>query len=255
MTSPAKKSLLAKLRNQSRKRGLPSQLMLLFYMQEGFLARVTKSRYRDSLILKGGLNLYSRYQSTARPTRDIDLAGQNISHTVEGVTQVIQEIAQSELADGIIFDTESLKAEEILEGGKYGGIRINLQARFDDAAESLQLDISFGNAITPSPVELSFPSLLGESSHLLRGYSVETIVAEKIAAAVEIGAANTRLKDFYDVYQILENEPLDSKIQKDAFIHTFKARGTPSNRLQILKSLDNAQTQLAWKNFLNANSI
>ena len=255
MTSPAKTSLLAKLRNESRRRGLPAQLMLLFYMQERFLARVSQSPYREFLILKGGLNLYSRYESAARPTRDIDLAGRNLSQTVEGMIGAIQKIAQQGLDDGITFDTENLQGQEIIEGANYGGIRINLSTHFADAVEILQLDISFGNAITPGPVELHFPSLLGDIPHRLLGYPLETIVAEKLAAAIEIGVTNTRLKDFYDLYWILLNEDLNQHSQQRAFERTFHMRGTPSNGHKTLQSLNTLEAQQAWAAFLRQNPV
>lgn len=201
MTPPTNlKSLLAKLRNEARKQNLPANLMLLFYFQERFLARVSQSHYRYQLVLKGGLNLYGRYGSTARPTRDIDMAGQHFPTTVEAVSAAIKDIAEQDLADGVLFDGKTLQAKEIIESANYKGIRVTLRAQFEDAFESLQLDLSFGNAITPGPVELRFPSLLSDESHLLLAYPLETIIAEKLAATIELGEANTRMKDFYDLY-------------------------------------------------------
>jgi predicted nucleotidyltransferase component of viral defense system len=220
------KSLLAKLRNLARKEGLPADTMLLLYMHEGFLARLALSPYREQLILKGGLNLYSRYRSKARPTRAIDLAARTIPNTSEAVAKAIQDIAKVKLNDKLRFDANSLKVEPILEGATYQGLGISLVGHFEDAFETLQIDVSFGNVITPAPVMLSFPSLLGNESHSLLGYPLETIIAEKFAAAVEIGIGTTRLKDFYDLYYLLGNERLEVVSLRHAFERTFKARGT-----------------------------
>jgi predicted nucleotidyltransferase component of viral defense system len=205
------KSLLAKLRNIARREGLPPDAMLLLYMHEGFLARLAISPYRDNLILKGGLNLYSRYQTKARPTRDIDFAARAIANTPSTVEKVIRNIASQGLPDGLRFDVSSLKTQPILETATYTGVGVSLLAYFEDAFETLQIDVSFGNVITSAPVTLSFPSLLGQETHGILGYPLETIIAEKVAAAVEIGIATTRLKDFYDLYYLLSNETLQTK--------------------------------------------
>jgi hypothetical protein len=256
MTPPSNlKSLLAKLRNEGRKRGLPANLMLLFYFQERFLARVSLSSYRDSFILKGGLNMYGRYGSAAIPTRDVDLAGRNLANTVEAVSEAIKAMATLELNDGVVFDTANLQAREIIESATYTGIRVELVARFEDAFETLQLDLSFGNAITPGPVELRFPSLLGDAPHSLLGYPLETIIAEKLAASIELGEGNTRLKDFYDLYWILEHETLNETSLRQALERTFRSRGTPGDRRQRLTDLDRPETQSAWTKFLQENPV
>jgi predicted nucleotidyltransferase component of viral defense system len=256
MTPPANlKSLLAKLRNEGRKRGLPANLMLLFYFQERFLARVAVSQYRDSFILKGGLNLYGRYGSAARPTRDVDLAGRNLANTLEAVSNAVKEMTALELNDGVVFDTSNFQAREIIESATYTGIRVELTARFEDAFETLQLDLSFGNAITPGPVELRFPSLLGDAPHSLLGYPLLTIIAEKLAASIEIGEGNTRLKDFYDLYWILEHETLNQTSLQQALERTFRSRGTPGDRRERLASLNRPETQTAWTKFLRENPV
>jgi len=249
------KSLLARLRNQARKRKLPGNLMLLFYFQERFVARVSVSSYYNQLILKGGLNLYGRYGNAARPTRDIDLAGQHLAHTEPAVAQAIATIAEIDLNDGVIFDSQNIKAYKIIESANYTGIRVELKASFESAFEILQLDISFGNAITPSPVELSFPSLLTGEEHRILAYPLESIIAEKVAAAIEIGVGNTRLKDFYDLYWIFNNEQIKEPLLAKALSRSFKARGTPDNGYQTLKLLDTPKAQEAWESFLNQNPV
>jgi predicted nucleotidyltransferase component of viral defense system len=209
MTPPAKPpslpSLLAKFRNRAWQDGLPIDLMLLLYFYEGFLARLAASEFKDKLILKGGFNLYGRYQAAARPTRDVDLAGVQLTSGLDEVLSVVRTISKIDVADGILFDLTTLEGSSIMEGTNYGGVRAELLARYGTAFEKLTFDFSFGNAITPGPVMLEFPSLLGQP-HILLAYPLETIVAEKSAAIVEIGITNTRLKDFYDLYYIAQHE-------------------------------------------------
>ncbi|MDX2004488.1 MAG: nucleotidyl transferase AbiEii/AbiGii toxin family protein [Meiothermus sp.] len=252
--TPNLDSLLARLRNQARQRGLPIQQMLLFYFHERLLARVAHSTYRDQLVLKGGLNLYSRYGASARPTVDIDLLGLKISHQIDDVVRVFGEILQVDLADGVIFDQE-LSARIIQEEADYPGVRLEPVAHYSTAHHQLQLDMSFGSAVTPGPVELAFPALLGGESHSILGYPLETIIAEKLAAAVELGQGNTRLKDFYDLYWILEHEVLEAEPLGEAIRRSFMARGTPRGGRERILSLVEGEGPELWRRFLRKNPL
>lgn len=191
-----------------------------------------------------------RYQAEARPTRDIDLAGRGMPNTVEAVSAAIAEIAGNEVNDGLSYEVETLEAREIIEDAVYTGIRVELWARLGKSRERLQLDISFGNVITPGPVELSFPSLLGSAPHPVLGYPLESVVAEKLAATVELGLDNTRTKDFYDVYWILGRESLEDASLLIALHRTFAARGTDLGQLVLtLEALENPETERRWGQF------
>jgi predicted nucleotidyltransferase component of viral defense system len=132
---------------------------------------------------------------------------------------------------------------------------VELVARYGTAFEKLTFDLSFGNVITPGPVRLEFPSLLGQSYPLL-AYPLETIVAEKSAAIVEIGLTNTRLKDFYDLYYIAQHESLQADVLRQACKRTFAARGTPPERLELFETLgSDARLATAWQNFLNRTGL
>lgn len=235
---------------------MPKELTLRLYFLERFLARLSNSPYRDRLVLKGGLNLYSRYQSSARPTRDIDLMGRGLPGSVEAVERAVREIAQVDAGDGVELDLQSLKARAILEEARYPGVRVNLNARFFEAHETLQLDFSFGGVITPEPVTLPFPTLLDEPGFALLGYPLETIVAEKTAAMVELGGGNTRLKDFYDLYWIAQQEQLDPASLQKAIRRTFTQRGTPlPGSLATLQGLLTPQAQEAWELFIRRTRL
>lgn len=224
--------------------------MLLLYIQECFLARLSHSQYVDRLILKGGLSMYARYQAGARPTRDIDLAGLGIPNTPEAVSKAIGEISRIEVTDGLVFDTESLQAREILEDSTHTGIRVESWVTLGKSRERLQLDVSFGNRITPGPVTLSFPSLLGQASYPILGYPLESVLAEKLAAATELGLGNTRMKDFFDLHWILSHETLENRSLQVALTRTFNARGIEIEQLvPTLTALNNPHTQLRWEQF------
>lgn len=243
-------SILARLRHQGRIRGLEPQAMLLLYIQECFLARLSQSRYVDQLVLKGGLSMYARYRAEARPTRDIDLAGLGMPNTPTAVSEVITEIARIEVADGLDFDGQSLQAREILEDAAHTGIRVELWVMLGKSRERLQLDISFGNVITPGPVTLSFPSLLGSVSYPIQGYPLESVLAEKLAAVTELGPGNTRMKDFFDLHWILSQEPLDDHSLRIALHRTFISRGIhPQQLAPTLAILDHPDTQRRWDQF------
>lgn len=220
----ALESLLARLRHRARLQGLRPDLVFHLYVHERFLARLARSAHRDHFVLKGGLNLYSRLRGLARPTVDIDLAGQGLPATPEGVEQAVREVMRIRLDDLVAFDPARLSSAAILEGADHGGVRLEFEARVGRARQRLQLDVSFGNAITPAPVTLEFPSLLDGGGHALLGYPVETILAEKTAAAVELGEITTRQKDFYDLYQLSLLPDLPAVSVRLAFERTFAAR-------------------------------
>lgn len=251
---PNRTSILARLRNKAKPLGFPPDQMLLLYSLEGFLARLSVSRFSDQFVLKGGLSLYSRFGSLARPTRDIDLVMREIPDTPERMVEAVAEIAVIELGDGLEFDPSTITSRELNEVAE--GIGINLIAHFGESQQTVYMDISSGSAITPGPVELAFPTLLGSEPHRLLGYPLETIVAEKFAAAIEIGVGNTRLKDFYDLLYILREE-LEEETLRLAIQRTFAARGTElSGSLVKWSSLAESESAARlWSQFLQKNRL
>lgn len=247
-------SLLARLRNLARQRGMPAQQMLLFYFQERLLARVAASPYRQHLVLKGGLNLYSRYGASARPTIDIDLLGWQINHHLESVGNMFGEILQVDLADGVSFDRE-LSPRTILEEADYPGVRLEPVARFQTAHRVLQLDLSFGSVVTPGPEEIAFPSLLLQESYPILAYPLYTIVAEKLAAAVELGTLNTRIKDYFDLYTLVQKENFDPLLLQQAIQRSFAARGTPQGGVERITQLAKGDGLRLWQMFLRKNTL
>ena len=219
-------SLLARLRNRARSEGLRPHLVLKLYLHERLLARLSHSPHRDHFVLKGGLNLYSRFRALARPTVDIDLVGRGMPADIESVLTALREVMTLPLPDGVEFDVASLRGSPIQEESDYGGVRVEFGVRLGRARETVRCDVSFGAPITPGPVTLEFPALLEAQGYSLLGYPVETLLAEKTAASVELGLENTRQKDFYDLYQLSTLHALEAQGVRAALRRTFAARGT-----------------------------
>ncbi|THF68021.1 nucleotidyl transferase AbiEii/AbiGii toxin family protein [Deinococcus sp. Arct2-2] len=221
-------AILARLRNVARTyTNVPPNLMLLLYAQQGLLGRLDASPYADHFVLKGGLSLFVRYRQQSRPTQDIDLAASGTSHDPTQLEQVIRQICALPLGDGLIFDPTSIKADAIHEGATYSGVRVSLLARLGGSQQRLQIDVSFGNQITPGPEDASFPAILLDEAVHLRIYPLETVISEKFAALVEINLATTRMKDLHDLLVISEREAISASTLSHALQRSFAARKTP----------------------------
>jgi Nucleotidyl transferase AbiEii toxin, Type IV TA system len=222
-------SVLARLRHlgQTAYPNLPANSMLLLYAQQGLLARLDLSDYRERFVLKGALSLFARYRETARPTEDLDLAAAGVPNTPEEVGRMMTELCALPFGDGLSFDAASLRVRPINEGLTYPGVAVGLRATLGRSRVDLQIDVSFGNVITPGPVQWTFPALLLDQAVAIRIYPLETVLAEKFAALVELGEANTRMKDVYDLWQILGREALDAGLLAQAMTGSFAARATP----------------------------
>ena len=177
---------------------------LRLYALEGFLLRLAHSPHRNSFILKGGV-LLAAY-GLRRPTTDIDGAALQTSNGVEDIRQFVTAVASTalptELDDGLTFDLDNITAEAIRDEDKYGGVRIRLVARLASAREPFHVDVSIGDPIWPQPAEIWMPRLLGQEPIQLRGYSMEMVLAEKTVTALRRGSANTRWRDFGDIFVI-----------------------------------------------------
>ncbi len=220
-------SVKSKLLNISHETGLSYQLLIVRYLQERLLYRLSISKYRDNFFLKGGALLYAYERFDARPTVDIDFLGNSLSRDIEHVKNVFAEISQIACeGDGVIFDA-TIDAQEISLNKQYNGVRLHITSHIDTIEQVISMDIGFGDVVTPEAQLLEYP-LLVESlpSVVIRAYSLETVVAEKFQAMVELGANNSRMKDFFDVYRILANYNIDDDMLQQAINATFKNRHT-----------------------------
>jgi len=252
-------SVRQQLLNISRKRDEDFQFCLTRYALERFLYRLSKSSHAEKFILKGALLLMSWTQEPYRPTRDLDLLGY-VDPGSPILNNMVTEIClENVAADGLVFDADSLVIEEIRGELDYGGQRIKMMAYLGKVRIPLQIDIAFGDVVSPSPEKIGYPTLLELPQAYIRAYPKETVVAEKIQAAIVLGIRNSRMKDFFDLLWLSRLFPFDSKTLVRAIQATFNRRETdfptqePFPLTEVFASDPAKQTQ--WVAFLRKNDI
>ncbi len=187
------------LQNLARKQRRPTDELHQIYALEGFLTRLVASPYADRFVLKGGV-LLAAYDSR-RPTRDIDLRGQGISSDSDQVLGIMQAIARVHIEDGLLFAADNATAEGIRDEDVYGGVRVTLTGELSVAKLSLHVDVNVGDPVWPAPQQIVLPRLLA-GEIVLAGYALPMVHAEKLVTAVQRGMANTRWRDFADIYAL-----------------------------------------------------
>ena len=252
-------SILARLLTLAKQRGDDYSLLLNRFALERLLLRISTSPHANRFLLKGALLFALWYDEPHRPTRDADLLGFGADDEANLIA-TFRDIAAMEVGDGIVFDLESVKADAIREGNTYGGTRITLVARIGSTRCALQIDVGFGDAVTPEPQTIAYPTLLKDfQAPTLRAYPVYTVIAEKYQAMVMLGQANSRMKDFYDLAVIARRSELDGATLAAALAATFARRQTalPSERPLALTSQfsQDPAKRRQWQAFLNKNRI
>lgn len=220
-------SIRARLHEVARQRGEDFNLTLNAYAVERYIYRLSKSARADRFVLKGALLFSLWFDEPHRPTRDADflLSGPDDAATVKAT---VAEICAIEADDGIEFDRNSITVEEIRENARYGGLRVRLSGSLDGSRCTAQIDIGFGDAVTPEPKTASFPTMLDDMpAPVLRVYSRETVISEKLEAVVSLGMLNSRMKDFFDLRTLVREEQADRDLLVEAIRATFHRRGTP----------------------------
>ncbi len=219
-------SVRARLLDRSRHEGSDFQNLLTRYALERLLYRLSVSAERDRFVLKGAMLFAAWLDDPFRPTGDLDLLGFG-DDEVARVADTFRAICAIEVSDdGVLFDVGGLGATVIREGADYGGVRVRTGATIGGARVPIQIDIGFGDAITPQAVEIDYPTLLGGPAPHLRAYPAETVVAEKFEALVSLGLANTRMKDFYDLWLISRTFGFKAAGLAEAIRRTFERRRT-----------------------------
>jgi hypothetical protein len=251
-------SVKARLQNVAARRGEDFNLLLLRYGIERLLYRLSQSPYAGQFLLKGAMLFVVWDERTHRPTRDLDLLGFGPSEK-EDLVKVFQEVtAIAVVGDGLVFDAGSIHAEQIREDNLYGGVRVRLLAKLGPAEVSVQIDVAVGDVVTPGPEIAMFPALLDFPAPQVRTYPVYTVVAEKFEAMVTLGIANTRMKDFYDVWFLMRRFQLDGSTLREAITATFARRRTamptwPEPLSEAFAHDPGKQTQ--WAAFIRRNSL
>ena len=259
MSATLAASVLARLLMLAKQRGDDYSLLLNRFGLERLLYRLSVSLHADRFLLKGALLFAYWYDDPHRPTRDVDLLGFGQDDT-EHLVAIFGEIAAMDMDDGIVFDLDSVRADEIREDTTYGGTRISLVGRINNARCALQIDIGFGDVVTPAAQTATFPTLLNDfKAPVLKVYPVYTVIAEKYQAMVMLGLANSRMKDFYDLAVIARRTDLDGKTLAAAISATFARRKTPLPSQQPLAlthtfSQDDGKKR-QWQAFLRKNQM
>jgi len=251
-------SVRQRLNRIAKENELDFNSVQLRYVQERFLYRLSKSAYKNALILKGALLFLAYDMPSLRPTKDIDFLGSNLTNDADELKEVIKEICAIEAEDAVEFDAESVDVEDITIDRLYPGLRVKLNAYMGRARITLQLDLGYGDIVIPEPVEIEFPQLLDFEAPKIMTYSLESAIAEKFEACVKLNFNTSRMKDFYDIYKLASYNSFDSLKLSKALTETFERRSTSLNDRNVIfsyefKSDENKQTQ--WKAFQNRTGL
>ena len=259
MTASRAASIRARLKQHPDTSKQDFNLTLTRYGLERLLYRLSISEHAPNFLLKGALLFQLWYGQPHRPTRDADLLGFGPDDvpTLIGVFRSISSIA---VDDGIVFDAESVAGTPIRKDAGYGGVRIDVRATLDGARLALQIDIGFGDAVTPDAQHVTYPTLLSDvPAPTLRAYPKATVVAEKLHAVTVLGMTNTRMKDFFDLWVLLHDTTLDDAELQRAIEATFTRRHTAVPGTQPIGLSDafaeDAAKQLQWRAFLSKNKL
>lgn len=218
-----------KLKNIAIKRNLDFNTLLRLYLYDRFIERLAVSKYRDNFILKGGFYLSTLFGLESRFTKDIDTAIKDANFTKENVEKMIKSIIAIDINDGALISF--IEIGNIREDNQYGGFRAILNVKVDTIRENFQIDIATGDPITPKPIVYKYCPILGDSYVDVWSYNIETVIAEKLETILRRAEANSRIRDYYDLYLIYTKGWNDIKIDdlRKAIYKTFEKRNYHGN--------------------------
>lgn len=247
----------AKIKNKAGGDSDKSQIMLRIYLMERLLERVSLSQYRDNFVLKGGLLVSSLVGVDMRSTMDVDTTVKSIPLNKRSAQKILEEIIAIEVDDGVIF--RITKVQDIMEGHEYEGIRFMIECTMDKLKQTIKVDISTGDEITPRAVAYKLPLIIEDRSINLWAYNLETLLAEKLETIMVRAEANTRMRDFYDIHVLLKQDAvtIDRDTMKSAFYATCKRRESTDQIVTIddviNKIADDEVMKQQWKNYQKTN--
>ena len=241
-----------KLLNISRKDNRPFNELVQYYAMERFLYRLSQSDYADSFILKGALALQVRKVEKFRPTMDIDISQKRNDEISEIIKQIKHILSVKVEGDGLVFDPQSIRLEDIKRDTPNKGTRVLFLGTLDSININMQIDISFRDVIFPEPKEkMTFPCILDFPTPKLWCYSLESIVAEKFEALIKLGDWNSRMKDFYDLWLLSRQYNFYGYQLSKAIELTFKNRGTSlKQEITAFKKEFISKKESEWNSFL-----
>jgi len=223
---PGKKNIAAsvhqRLLNKAKDSNHPFNEILQYFTIERFIYRLSKSPHAEKFILKGALMFIAWNTSLSRPTKDIDLLGR-INNSVEEIVSAVTDVCEQDVeSDGISFDTDTISAMRITEDTDYEGVRVRVQGTLGTIRLSLQIGTGFGDVIVPKASKIGYPTILDFPAPKLKGYSMESTIAEKFQAMVKLGILNSRMKDFYDVWLLSKQFDYKGRMLSTAIQKTFE---------------------------------
>ena len=252
-------SIRDRLLNKARADKLDFNLLLTRYALERLLFRMSISEQRDQFLLKGALLFDLWFDIPHRPSRDADFLGLGAAE-IPRLEEVFRAISRIKVEDGIVYQPETVKAVEIRQEANYAGIRVTLTGLLDSARCPVQIDIGFGDLVTPAPEEAKYPVILpGMPAPRIRVYPRYTVVAEKLEAIVSLGMLNSRMKDFFDLWVLAERSEFSGQVLSRAIAGTFDRRrtsipdGVPLGMSD--EFVDEAQKQKQWQAFIQKNAL
>lgn len=253
-------SIRAKLLELSKTKNISFQLIIYRYLHERLLYRLSQSDYRDNFILKGGNLIYAFENLLTRATKDIDFLGVHLSNDQELLTDIFKNILRiTDNEDAVWFNPDSIQTEAITELNKYSGLRVFFEGGFDRIRQKIQVDIGFGDVVYPELVNIDFPLLVPTlNSVLIKAYSKESVIAEKLHAIITLSYTNSRMKDFYDLFVLLTTFNFDLDVLSDAIIATFKHRETlilPNPSFFEKEFMTDKTLNNLWYRFIKNNNL
>ncbi len=249
--------LKARIKNRAREAKITPQAMMQNYLLERLLERLSKSKWRDNVVVKGGMLISSFVGVASRTTMDLDTTVRGFDLAHESAEAVFRQVAAVEVDDDWEFEFE--RTEDIREADDYPGIRVHLKGNYAPMSVPLTVDVTTGDAIVPGPVEYAYPLLFDEGSITLMSYTVETVLAEKLETLVSRGVANTRPRDFYDVHMLgrLKARECKPATLRRAVEATCARRGSDARMAQWEQVLDEVAGDRAmlaqWAKYVKKN--
>ncbi len=219
------------LQRMARQTDRPTDELLQLYALECFLDRLGNSAFAEHFILKGGVLLAAL--DARRPTRDIDLSALALDNDLSTILDVVRQIAAIKLDDGLQFETGKATAEAIREDDEYSGVRITLVGMLSRAIIGIHVDVNFGDPIWPEPQTVRLPRLLA-GELIVRGYPLEMVLAEKIVTAIARGTANTRWRDFVDIYTLVQKHDVKGKTLRKSLLRVAEFRDVALTSLKLV---------------------
>lgn len=245
--------LKAKIKNFAKEKNLDSETVFQEYVLERFIDRISKSKYKNDFILKGGMLISSMVGVDLRSTLDIDTTIKGFEFTLDKLNEVLNEIIETDIGD--MFTFKILMNKKIMEEKEYHGYRVTLEANFDTISQKFKIDISTGDIITPNEVKYDIKQILSDDKIEILAYNIETVLSEKVHSIIINNTQNSRARDYYDIYILekLKKKEINNNILKEAIINKFKERGNEKNINNIYQEINklsnNSDLKNHWKNY------